>query len=107
MVTPQELQDSCDYLTGVFPYTLQTIGDLLKRLEALAVFELGHDFYESFPLSLKDIRREDLLETAREHFQPDRLAIVAVGPAEQLQPQLEALGPVKVHGGCAPAMGEH
>lgn len=99
MVTPQELQDSCDYLTGVFPYTVQTIGDLLKRLEALAVFELGHNYYETFPKSLKDIRREELLETAREHFRPDRLAIVAVGPAAELESQLDGLGPVTVHGG--------
>jgi zinc protease len=95
-VTPQELEDTCNYLTGVFPYTLQTVGDLLKRLEALAVFDLGLDFYESFPRLLKDISREDLLETAQKHFQPDNLAIVAVGQAAELQPQLEELGPVTV-----------
>lgn len=95
-VTPEELEDTCRYLTGVFPYTLQTVGDLLKRLEALAVFDLGLDYYDSFPRLLKDITREDLLETARKHFHPEHLAIVAVGPAAELQPQLEELGPVTV-----------
>ena len=96
-VERDELTETQDYLVGVFPYTLQTIGDLAKRLEAIAVFDLPLDYYDSYPGSLYDIRRDDLLETARRRLHPERLVIVAVGPAEDLSPQLEGFGPVTVH----------
>ena len=33
---------------------------------------------------------------ARRHLDPERIAVVAVGPAEILEPQLEGVGPVTV-----------
>ena len=96
-VTADELKETQDYLVGVFPYTLQTIDDMTKRLEAIAVFDLPLDYYDSYPAVLADIECDELLETASTHFHPDRLAIVAVGPAEDLEPQLEGFGPVTVH----------
>ncbi len=96
-VSRDELAETQDYLVGVFPYTLQTIGDLAKRLEAIAVFDLPLDYFDSYPATLYDVSCDDLLETARRHLHPDRLVIVAVGPAETLVPQLEGFGPVTVH----------
>lgn len=95
-VSETELLESQRYLVGVFPYTMQTINDLLKRLKSVAIFGLGDDFYESYPGLLMDIDRQTLLEMAQNHFQPDHLAVVAVGPAEELLPQLEGVGPVSV-----------
>lgn len=96
-VTAEELRETRDYLVGIFPYTLQSIGDLTKRLESLVVFDLGDDYFEHYPGILTGITRDQLLAAAREHLHPDHLAIVAVGPAEELRPQLEGLGPVTVH----------
>ncbi len=96
-VDRDEIRETQDYLVGVFPYTLQTIGDLARRLEAIAVFDLPLDYYDSYPAVLYDFGREDLLEVAGEHLHPDNLVIVAVGPAEELSPQLEGFGPVTVH----------
>ncbi len=92
-----ELRETQDYLVGVFPYTLQTLGDLVRRLEALAVFALPLDYYDSYPAVLYDLDQDALLEVARRHLHPDRLVIVAVGPGEALVPQLETFGPVTVH----------
>ena len=96
-VTREELEETQDYLIGVFPYTLQTIGDLAKRLEAIAIFDLPMDYYDTFPAVLAEVSQDDVLAAARRHFDPDHLAIVAVGPAEQLEPQLAGIGPVHVH----------
>lgn len=96
LVTEEELVDSQRYLVGVFPYTLQTISDSLQRLKSLAIFGLGDDYYETYPRLLLDIDRQTLLEMAQKHLHPDRLAVVAVGPAEELRPQLEGFGPVHV-----------
>ncbi len=95
-VEPAELEETLSYMIGVFPYTLQTIGDLAKRLETLATYGLPDDYFNRYLERLTRVTREELLEVARRHLQPERIAVVAVGPAETLEPQLESLGPVKV-----------
>lgn len=97
-MSPQELEDSRDYLIGVFPYTLQTLGGVMRRMENLVIFDLPADFYRRYPDLLREVDRESLLEIARRHLHPDRVAVVAAGPAEVVRPQLEKLnlGPVDV-----------
>lgn len=86
-----ELDDARNYLVGVFPYTMQTIQNLSSRLEALATFDLDHDEYERWPERIHATTREDVHEVCRRHLFPDRLTIVAVGPASELEPQLQDL----------------
>ncbi|MCP4658741.1 MAG: insulinase family protein [bacterium] len=96
LVTPIELRETQDYVIGVFPSLLQTTGEVAKRLENLALFDLGDDYYEAYPAVLRELSREDVLEAARRYLHPDHLAIVVVGPADELRPQLESCGPVRV-----------
>ena len=96
LVEPEEIEETISYIVGVFPYTLQTVGDLAKRLETIAVFGLPDDYYERYPERVLAITREKLLEVAQRHIDPERMAIVAVGPVEELEPQFEGLGPVTV-----------
>jgi zinc protease len=96
LVEPAELDETRSYMVGVFPYTVQTIGDLAKRLETLAVFELPDEYYDRYLERIAGVTREEILEAARRHLDPERTAVVAVGPAEVLEPQLEGLGPVSV-----------
>jgi zinc protease len=95
-VEPWEMEETRSYILGVFPYTFQTINDLAKRLENLAVHRLPDDYYTRYLERLSAMQREELLEVARRHLHPENIAIVAVGPADQLVPQLEELGPVTV-----------
>lgn len=97
LVEPEELSETLSYMIGVYPYTLQTIGDVAKRLEILAVFGFPDDHYVRYTERLSAITREDLLESARRHLHPEQIAIVMVGPADTLVPQIEGLGPVTVH----------
>ncbi len=96
-VDDEEMRETQDYMVGVFPYTLQTIGGLVRRLETIAIYDLPLDYYDRYPAVLYDLSREDLLEAAREHLHPDRLVVVGVGPAEALVSQLDGFGPVTVH----------
>jgi zinc protease len=96
LVEPQELEETLSYVGGVFPYTFQTTSDLAKRLETLAVYGLPDDYFERYLERLPTITREEILTIARRHLHPDRIAVVAVGPAETLVPQLEPLGTVTV-----------
>ena len=67
------------------------------RLEALAIFDLPDDYYVHYPAVLHEVTREDVRQAARRYLDPDRMAVVAVGPAEELSGQLEDLGPLAVH----------
>ena len=42
-----ELAETAGYIVGVFPYSLQTVGDVARRLETLAVFGLPDDYYDA------------------------------------------------------------
>ena len=93
---PAEIDETRSYILGVFPYTFQTINDFAKRLETLAIYGLPSDYYDTYQERLTALTREELRETARRHLHPDHIAVVAVGPAETLVPQLEELGKVTV-----------
>ena len=97
-IPAEELQETLDYLLGVFPYTVQTTEDLAARLENLAMFDLPLDYYDIYPRQLRSLRPQDLEEAARSFVYPEDLVIVAVGPAEALRAELESFGPVTVHG---------
>ena len=56
-----------------------------------SVFDLGDDHYERYPAVFHEITRGQILRAAREHFHPESLAVVVVGPAAELRPQLEEL----------------
>jgi zinc protease len=89
-----ELLDAVQYLEGVFPYTLQTVESMAQRLSQLAVFALGDDYFDRYFAELREVRPEHIREVAARHLQPDASAIVAVGPAALLRPQLEGFGTV-------------
>lgn len=97
LVEPHELEETLSYMIGVYPYTVQTAGEVAKRLEILSVYGLPDDYYDTYVERLAAVTREDLLNGAREHLHPDRIAVVAVGPADLLVPQLEGIGEVTVH----------
>lgn len=97
LVEPDEMTETVNYMVGVYPYTLQTIGDVAKRLEVLAVYGLPDDYYDGYTERLTAATREQLLEAAQRHLDPERIAIVVVGPADELVPQLDGLGEVTVH----------
>jgi len=103
-VEPAELADTTAYVVGSFPYTLQTGSGLGDRLETLAAYGLPDDYYDRFPAAVEAVDRETVLAMARRHLRPDELVVVAVGPADELAPQLEGLGPLTVH--AAPAAAE-
>ena len=90
-VEPDELRDAQSYIIGTFPYTLQTVSGVVSRLENLALFDLPDDYYDTLPGRVRAVTREELLRVAREHLHPQDLAIVAVGPKEELEPAMEGL----------------
>lgn len=103
LVEPSELEETVSYITGVFPYTFQTVGEFAKRLENLAIYGLPDDYYDRYLERIVSVTREELLEVARRNLHPDNIAVVAVGPAESLAQQFEGMGSVTVWPRTPPA----
>jgi zinc protease len=90
-----ELDDARTYLTGVFPYTLQTVEGLAGRLEEIATFGLPSDYYERIFADYARFDSAEIGAAARRHLHPATAVIVAVGPADLLAPQLERFGTIE------------
>jgi zinc protease len=94
-VGDDELEETKNYLIGVFPYTLQTNAGLLNRLADLALYALPNDHLERAMDEIEAATPGAIRALAERHLRPERAAIVAVGPAAQLAPQLERFGEVE------------
>lgn len=91
-LTDEELGESRDYLIGSFPYGLQTIDGFAARLNHLALHRFPLDYFEHYSERLGALTTADLLTIAQDHVDPESMAVVAVGPAEELAPQFEEQG---------------
>ncbi len=92
----QELNDARDYLLGVFPYGLQTVDGISHRLETLAAHGLPDDYFADYLARIEAVTAAELLDCARARLHPKIAAAVAVGPVDELRPQLEPHGEVRV-----------
>jgi len=95
-VRADELRDAQQFLIRVFPYTLETAGGLDQRLEDLVIYDLPDEYYEHHPARLGRVTTEGVLDAARRFLDPEHATIVAVGPAQDLGPQLSRFGALEV-----------
>ena len=96
LVEPEELDETRRYLQGVQPYTFQNLSGWSSALSILGVLGLPDDWLEQQHRALGQVEREELRELARQCLHPDRLAIIAVGPGEELEKQFGGFADVVV-----------
>jgi len=94
--TSKELEDTRNYLIGTFPNVLQSLSGIARLLETIAVHSLPDDYYDSYLTSLATIDATTIQRVAQRHLAPEHAVTVAVGPADELVPQLERFGRVRV-----------
>jgi len=97
--TPEELDNTRDYLRGVLPLRLQTTGALASRIAEIVVFDLPSDYFQHYRDNIARVTREDVHRVARDAIQPDRLAVVLVGDADAVAEPIRelGLGPIQIH----------
>jgi zinc protease len=81
---------------GRFSMGLETSAAVTAGLVDLEVYDLPRDSLDTYRTRVLATTAEQVADAARAHLHPDRAAIVLVGPAAALSPQLEGLGPVEV-----------
>lgn len=79
-VTDDELADSKANFVGRLPLSLESNGGVAGALLNIERHDLGLDYYLRYFDLVKEVMREDVLNTARKFIDPDRLAIAVAGP---------------------------
>lgn len=80
MVDPQELKDVQANFIGSLPLQLESNEGVARGLVHIERHALGLDYYQRFPELIASVTRGELLETAAEHLDADRLAVAVAGP---------------------------
>jgi zinc protease len=82
--------------TGSFSMDLETPDSVANALVELDVYGLPQDSLDTYRTRVRAVIPADMARVAQAHLHPDRAAIVLVGPAKAIVPQLEGMGPVQV-----------
>jgi zinc protease len=91
-----DLAAARSYNVGQFGLGLETSEAVLGSLVELDVQGLPEDSLDSYRGRLRATGLDEVVAAARDLLHPERAAIVVLGPAEALVPQLEGLGDVEV-----------
>jgi predicted Zn-dependent peptidase len=93
--TAEELKRSQSLLTGQFPKQLETPGAIAGKLAELAGFGLPRSDLEDYPKRVDATSLADVKQLAARWVPTSDEAIVIVGPAEKIAPQIEKFGTVE------------
>ncbi|MGH7667797.1 MAG: M16 family metallopeptidase [Candidatus Dormibacteria bacterium] len=96
-VTPEELEESRNFLAGVRVIRLQTQAGLASALAQLRAQGLDHRYLESYSDRLTEVTPTELRRVAARYLGPASQTTVMVGEAAATVPQLAQLGPVRLH----------
>jgi zinc protease len=92
----RELSEAKTLSVGSFSLGLETSEAVMAGLVGLDVYGLPEDSLDTYRARVRALTLTDVAREAHRLLHPERAALVLVGPAEQLVPQVEDLGPVEV-----------
>ena len=94
-VSDAELRKAKNYLALSFPQTLETPGDLARRLAGSFVYGLPEDYYDRFVANVQAVTAGDVFRAAKETLGGD-FTIVVVGDLAKIRGPIEKLGLGKI-----------
>ncbi|HEX7556578.1 MAG TPA: pitrilysin family protein [Leptolinea sp.] len=80
LVTADELADSQANYIGRLPLSLESNGGVAGALLNIERFQLGLDYYRRYFDLVHEVTPEMILEAARLHINPNRVAVISAGP---------------------------
>jgi zinc protease len=87
-VPDHELADAKNYLTGVFPLRAETQEGMTGLILNQQLYGLPADYLQSYRDNVNAVTADDVQRVARQYIHPDALAIVIVGDAGDVLPQV-------------------
>lgn len=95
-VGEEELESNERYISGLFPFDLETNGHLAYWLTDLAFYGLGNEVVENYRTSIDAVTSEEVQEVAQKYFHKDDCMIMLLTNYEYVKDQLEGLGEIEV-----------
>jgi zinc protease len=92
LVDEVELRDAKAYLTGHFPLTIETPDAIALQVLNVLFYELDVKDLQTQRERVERVSADDVQRVSRVYLRPSRLAIVLVGDASQVAPQLKGAG---------------
>ncbi|MCZ2389531.1 MAG: insulinase family protein [Acidobacteria bacterium] len=88
-VGPDELADAQNFLTGVFPIRAETQEGLTTLLLNRELYGLPEDYLQTYRDKVSSVTADEVQDAARKYIRPDEMAIIVVGDAKSVLPQIE------------------
>jgi zinc protease len=88
--TEKELRDAKNYLTGVFPLRAETQEGLTNLLVSQQLYDLPADYLQTYRDKVNAVTLEDVKRVAKKYISPEKIAIVIVGDAGEILPQVKS-----------------
>ena len=79
-VTADELADSQSNFIGRLPLSLESNSGMASAILNLERYDLGMDYYRRYPDLVRQVKAEEVLESARRYWDLERLAVGIAGP---------------------------
>lgn len=91
-IETMELDDTKNYLMGVFPATVQTASDIASRLVDMELYDLPQDYFDRYRENIAAVTKEEVERVAHKYLDPDKVIVVIVGNAGVVREPLGKLG---------------
>lgn len=88
-VSDKELSDAKNFLTGVFPLRAETQEGLTNLITSQQLFNLSADYLQTYRDKVNAVTITDVERVAKKYITPDKEAIVIVGDAGEILPQIK------------------
>ena len=92
-----ELELQRNYLAGNFLMSLESNQRTAERIQEIDLYNLPTDFYKNYASRLVSITPEQASTLAKKYIDPKDVAIVVVGEAKEVLPQVEKFGTTTVY----------
>jgi hypothetical protein len=85
----KELKDAKSYLSGVFPLRAETQEGMTNLLVSQQLYDLPADYLQTYRAKVNAITLAEVERVANKYIAADKLAIVIVGDADEILPQIK------------------
>ena len=102
-----ELDLRKQYVAGNYLLSLESDRRNLERVQDIDLFGLPNDYYQTLVSRIREVDPNEAQSLARKYIPARDVAIIVVGDADQIRPQLEPLGPVTVYDTDLKVKGQH
>jgi len=89
-VTEQELADAKNFLAGVFPIRAETQEGLTGLIVSQNLYGLPDDYLQTYREKVSAVTIDGVEQMAKTYIKPEKMAIVIVGDAEEMLPQVRS-----------------